>query len=67
MDYENLKFYKEQTKKYHNQKIKQSKQFKEGDQVLLYNSWYKLFLISSSLDDLHHLHSSDSFLMVHSR
>ena len=43
MAYENARIYKERTKKYHDQRIKHSKQFKEGDQVLLFNSRLKLF------------------------
>ena len=36
--YENVRLYKERTKKYHDQHIKETRQIKEGDQVLLYNS-----------------------------
>ncbi|XP_058744426.1 uncharacterized protein LOC131617063 [Vicia villosa] len=40
--YENAKFYKEQTKKWHDRRI-QKKEFWEGQLVLLYNSRLKLF------------------------
>ena len=38
MTYENTRIYKERAKKYHDQHIKQTRQFKEGDLTLLYNS-----------------------------
>ena len=40
--YENSRIYKERTKKWHDAKIK-IKEFKEGDQVLLFNSRLRLF------------------------
>ena len=40
--YENSKIYKERTKKWHDAKIR-IKKFKEGDQVLLFNSRLRLF------------------------
>ncbi|KAA3453279.1 Transposon Ty3-I Gag-Pol polyprotein [Gossypium australe] len=41
--YENSKLYKEATKRRHDSRLKRSKQFEEGDLVLLYNSRLKLF------------------------
>ena len=41
--YDNATIYKDKTKKYHDQKILR-KEFKAGEQVLLYNSKLKLFL-----------------------
>ncbi|CAL1388857.1 unnamed protein product [Linum trigynum] len=41
--YENAKLYKERTKRLHDSKIKQDKNFHVGDQVLLYNSRLRLF------------------------
>ncbi|KAK8957227.1 hypothetical protein KSP39_PZI000978 [Platanthera zijinensis] len=41
--YESNKLYKERTKFYHDKKIKHPKDFKPGDQVLLYNSRLRLF------------------------
>ena len=40
--YENSRIYKERTKKWHDAKIK-IKEFREGDQVLLFNSRLRLF------------------------
>ena len=40
--YDNAKIDKEKTKKWHDQKIMR-REFKAGEQVLLYNSWLKLF------------------------
>ena len=40
--YDNTKFYKDKTKKWHDQRILR-KEFKVGDQVLLFNSRLKLF------------------------
>ena len=40
--YDNAKIYKEKTKRWHDQKILR-KEFKAGEQVLLYNSKLKLF------------------------
>ena len=40
--YDNAKIYKDKTKKWHDQKILR-KEFRVGDQVLLYNSRLKLF------------------------
>ncbi|XP_073221485.1 uncharacterized protein [Cicer arietinum] len=40
--YENVKLYKERTKKWHDKHIK-IREFKEGDFVLLFNSRLKLF------------------------
>ena len=40
--YHSAKFYKERTKRWHDHRI-QYKEFKEGDKVLLFNSWVKLF------------------------
>ena len=40
--YYSAKLYKERTKRWHNQRIQQ-KEFKEGDKVLQFNSWVKLF------------------------
>ena len=41
--YDNVRIYKDKTKKCHDQKILR-KEFKAGEQVLLYNSRFKLFL-----------------------
>ena len=41
--YDNAIIYKDKTKKWHDQKILR-KEFKAGEQVLLYNSRHKLFL-----------------------
>ena len=41
--YENIKIYKERTKKYHDRHICHLREFREGDQVLLFNSRLKLF------------------------
>ena len=41
--YDNARIYNDKTKKWHDQKIMR-KEFKEGEQVLLYNSKLKLFL-----------------------
>jgi len=41
--YENSKAYKERTKVYHDKHIKKGREFKEGDQVLLFNARLKLF------------------------
>lgn len=41
--YESAKLYKECTKRWHDQHILR-REFREGDLVLLYNSWLKLFL-----------------------
>ena len=43
MAYENLRIYKERTKWYHDRKIKHQREFREGDQYLLFNSRLKLF------------------------
>ena len=40
--YDNAKIYKEKTKRWHDQKILR-KEFKVGEQVILYNSRLKLF------------------------
>ena len=40
--YHSAKLYKERTKRWHDHQIQQ-KEFKEGDKVLLFNSWVKLF------------------------
>ena len=40
--YDNARFYKEKTKRWHDQKILR-REFKAGEQVLLYNSRLKLF------------------------
>ena len=40
--YHSANFYKERTKRWHDHWI-QYKEFKEGDKVLLFNSWVKLF------------------------
>ena len=40
--YHSAKLYKERTKRWHDHQI-QYKEFKEGDKVLLFNSWLKLF------------------------
>ena len=40
--YDNVRIYKDKTKKWHDQKILR-KEFKAGEQVLLYNSKLKLF------------------------
>ena len=45
--YENSKFYKEKTKKFHDQKLVARKDFKVGQKVLLYKS--KLGLMSGKL------------------
>ena len=41
--YDNVKLYKERAKQSHDKVIKHAKAFKEGDQVLLYNSRLRLF------------------------
>ena len=41
--YDNVRIYKDKTKKWHDQKILR-REFKAGDQVLLFNSRLKLFL-----------------------
>ena len=41
--YENMKIYKEKVKKYHDSRIRHPNKFREGDQVLLFNSQLKLF------------------------
>ena len=41
--YESSKLYKEHTKRIHDSKLKGIKEFKVGDQVLLYNSRLHLF------------------------
>ena len=41
--YENAKLFKEKTKKWHDAKVR-VKRFKEGNQVLLFNSRLRLFL-----------------------
>jgi len=41
--YENAKIYKENTKRWHDKRIR-VKYFKEGDQVLFFNSKFKFFL-----------------------
>ncbi|GJS61078.1 reverse transcriptase domain-containing protein [Tanacetum coccineum] len=41
--YENTRIYKEQTKKWHDSRIFSDKDFKLGDQVLLYNSRLKMY------------------------
>ena len=41
--YENLKIYKEKTKSYHDKHIRRQKEFRQGDQVLLFNSRLRLF------------------------
>ena len=38
-----MKIYKEKTKKYHDRHIRRPREFREGDQVLLFNSRLKLF------------------------
>ena len=38
-----MKIYKERAKKYHERHFGHPREFKEGDQVLLFNSWLKLF------------------------
>ena len=40
--YHSAKLYKERTKRWQDHRIQQ-KEFKEGDKVLLFNSWVKLF------------------------
>ena len=42
--YDNMRIYKEKTKSYHDRHIRYPKEFREGDQVLLFNSRLKLFL-----------------------
>ncbi|XP_071695228.1 uncharacterized protein [Rutidosis leptorrhynchoides] len=42
--YENSVIYKEKTKHWHDNRIKNPKEFKEGDRVILYNARYKLSL-----------------------
>ncbi|GKF17305.1 reverse transcriptase domain-containing protein [Tanacetum coccineum] len=42
--YENTRIYKEQTKKWHDSRLYGDKDFKVGDQVLLYNSRLKMYL-----------------------
>ena len=41
--YDNVRIYKDKTKKWHDQKILR-REFKSGDQVLLFNSRLKLFI-----------------------
>ncbi|GKB70570.1 reverse transcriptase domain-containing protein [Tanacetum coccineum] len=41
--YKNTRIYKEQTKKWHNSRLRGDKYFKVGDQVLLYNSRLKMY------------------------
>ncbi|GKB04924.1 reverse transcriptase domain-containing protein [Tanacetum coccineum] len=41
--YENTRIYKEQTKKWHDSRLRGDKDFKVGDQVLLYNSRLKMY------------------------
>ncbi|GJS38987.1 reverse transcriptase domain-containing protein [Tanacetum coccineum] len=41
--YENTRIYKERTKKWHDSKLCGDKDFKVGDQVLLYNSCLKMY------------------------
>ncbi|GKB01278.1 hypothetical protein Tco_0829322 [Tanacetum coccineum] len=41
--YENTRVYKEQTKKWHDYRLCSDKDFKVGDQVLLYNSHLKMY------------------------
>ena len=41
-DYENVRIYKDKTKKWHDQRILR-REFKAGDQVILFNSRLKLF------------------------
>ncbi|XP_031120382.1 uncharacterized protein LOC116023518 [Ipomoea triloba] len=43
MSYENSRAYKERTKLYHDKHIKKGREFREGDQVLFFNSKLKLF------------------------
>lgn len=45
MAYERSKMYNERTKAYYNHHIKQGKEFKEGDKVLLHNARLKYFPI----------------------
>jgi hypothetical protein len=40
--YENASIYKERIKRWYDKRLKK-KEFKEGDNVLLYNSWFKTF------------------------
>ncbi|GKA21930.1 reverse transcriptase domain-containing protein [Tanacetum coccineum] len=51
--YENTRIYKEQTKKWHDSRLRGDKVFKVGDKVLLFNSRFKMHpgkLISKSYD-----------------
>ncbi|KAK6161314.1 hypothetical protein DH2020_004695 [Rehmannia glutinosa] len=41
--YENSRIYKERTKQWHDKRIKQTREFQPGDQVLLFNSRLRLF------------------------
>ncbi|GJR44411.1 hypothetical protein Tco_1312514 [Tanacetum coccineum] len=41
--YENTRIYKERTKKWHDSRLHGDKDFKVGDQVLLYNSHLKMY------------------------
>jgi hypothetical protein len=41
--YKNAQIYKDRTQKIHDQHLREQKDFKEGDQVLLYHSWLRLF------------------------
>ncbi|GKD15532.1 reverse transcriptase domain-containing protein, partial [Tanacetum coccineum] len=41
--YENTRIYKEQTKKWHDSRLRSDKDFKVGDKVLLYNSLLKMY------------------------
>ncbi|GJS14354.1 hypothetical protein Tco_0408826 [Tanacetum coccineum] len=42
-DYENTRIYKEQTKKWHDSRLRDDKDFNVGDNVLLYNSRLKVY------------------------
>ncbi|GJT70930.1 reverse transcriptase domain-containing protein [Tanacetum coccineum] len=42
--YENTRIYKEQTKKWHDSRLRGDKNFKEGDKVLIFNSRFKMHL-----------------------
>ena len=58
--YDNAKFYKDKTKKWHDQKILR-KDFKLGELVLLYNSKLKLFSRKTQVKVEWSIHSSCSY------
>ena len=59
--YDNTRIYKDKTKKWHDQKILR-KEFKAGEQVLLYNSTLKLFSRKIEVKMEWSLHSSNKYI-----